>query len=809
MQKIKKILGGIIITGLVITAVSVSFDVPPADADFTTGLTNHWKFDEGSGTTASDSIGANTGTLSNGPTWAAGQIGSAINFDGVDDRISGIAYSGTVHTLAFWVNSAGGIVLGRSNAGANQIGFSGNNLRYGITNGLFDVAHGGISGWTHIAFVRNGTAVSAYKDGVLLGSGTLAANSNLDVNQIGARSTVSYFNGSIDDIRIYNRALSASDINELFNSTGGEVEPTPPPPAPAPPPPPPTNNPPPPPSSTPGQCSSISQFGITWTFNQSHACGQFANGDWWVVGPVRVNSITKPNGTGRDGSMLNPIPHSLNHGYDSRIPGYSTTLDVSTQLPLTINPVSSLVSTISGSLARPVLDVGAILTVVSSVPSAGSFRPPYAGTSKPMHNTNSLQTNLLPSLAPVGSTPTIASLAAKIEKPWIDNRTEWQGDYLHPDKNMENYGGAMAKDAHDIALRLLMNDPIESKNVLLIRFVQLGIDNFGLVYNGAQWGNVGGTIGVGRKLPIIFAGVLLGNDPMKNVAHNFDTRKVFQEDGQTFYLTQEAKDATYHPVNCSGDSNFCHPGFYDSDPLGTAVWGDRHYKWETESTYNYLPGKPQYLSSTYQSTLGAALVVHLMGIKNLWNWNAHLDFVDRQKSLGTGGSYGSGFAHSMWSAYRNTTPVTPPPPPVVPPPPSTISKSITLDLEGRTNKVISGTLQVLNSSKTLIKSYPFTTNSSGTVSLNLDQTSGSLFFKIKASPYLSRLLSGDINTTLTFPQLKTGDINQDNIVNSIDFSTLNTSWFTTQQTADLNRDNIVNSLDFSLMNRNWFQRGEE
>ena len=151
----------------------------------------------------------------------------------------------------------------------------------------------------------------------------------------------------------------------------------------------------------------------------------------------------------------------------------------------------------------------------------------------------------------------------------------------------------------------------------------------------------------------------------------------------------------------------------------------------------------------------------------------------------------------------------PPPPPVTPPPPSTISKNVTIDLEGRTDKTINGTLEVLNSSKSLIKSYPFTTSSSGTASFNLDQTSGSLFFKIKASPYLSRLLSGDINTTLTFPQLKTGDINQDNIVNSIDFSTLNTNWFTTHQTSDLNRDSIVNSLDFSLMNRNWFVRGEE
>jgi len=37
--------------------------------------------------------------------------------------------------------------------------------------------------------------------------------------------------------------------------------------------------------------NSISQFGITWTFNQQHEFGQFANGDYWVVGPVTIVAI--------------------------------------------------------------------------------------------------------------------------------------------------------------------------------------------------------------------------------------------------------------------------------------------------------------------------------------------------------------------------------------------------------------------------------------------------------------------------------------------------------------------------------------
>jgi len=61
--------------------------IPSANAqtaDITTGLVGHWKFDEVSGTTATDSSGNNNaGTLTNGPTWTAGKIGGALSFDGI------------------------------------------------------------------------------------------------------------------------------------------------------------------------------------------------------------------------------------------------------------------------------------------------------------------------------------------------------------------------------------------------------------------------------------------------------------------------------------------------------------------------------------------------------------------------------------------------------------------------------------------------------------------------------------------------------------------------------------------------------
>jgi hypothetical protein len=80
------------------------------------------------------------------------------------------------------------------------------------------------------------------------------------------------------------------------------------------------------------QAASVSQFGVTWTFDKPYECGRFATGDWWVVGPVRIVAIDPacvtvdanvdgmyarkydPNLIGttfrwiKNGSMVNPTP---------------------------------------------------------------------------------------------------------------------------------------------------------------------------------------------------------------------------------------------------------------------------------------------------------------------------------------------------------------------------------------------------------------------------------------------------------------------------------------------------------------------
>jgi hypothetical protein len=79
------------------------------------------------------------------------------------------------------------------------------------------------------------------------------------------------------------------------------------------------------------------------------------------------------------------------------------------------------------------------------------------------------------------------------------------------------------------------------------------------------------------------------------------------------------------------------------------------------------------------------------------------------------------------------------------------------------------------------------------------------------NPLLLRPISGGVPSPLPPPPppatTLVGDINLDGIVNSLDWSTMNSKWGTSDSSSDLNKDGIVNSIDFSLLNNNWFKSG--
>jgi len=201
--------------------------------DITTGLVGYWKLDEGSGTSAADSSGSGyVGTLTNGPVWTtSGMIGDAVTFDGVDDYIqtgSDLIDQNTV-TMCSWINPV-------STASTPHI-LASNATRFFIANppvwavtsdGWTTVAKSTASAltgvWQHVCAVRKSDGkATLYVNGVISGaadqdSGTPISGTNM---RIGSNPVAGfyYFNGSIDDVRIYNRALSPADVLTLYNTT--------------------------------------------------------------------------------------------------------------------------------------------------------------------------------------------------------------------------------------------------------------------------------------------------------------------------------------------------------------------------------------------------------------------------------------------------------------------------------------------------------------------------------------------------------------------------------------------------------------
>lgn len=429
--------------------------------------------------------------------------------------------------------------------------------------------------------------------------------------------------------------------------------------------------------------NAVSQYGITWSFDRSYQVGQFAGGDWWVVGPVVVTSITNDwhayPGDGFDGSMVNP-PTDASHGYDHRLAGYDASLNVQLQLPLTLQPDSSLVSTVSwlegeegcpnisgGTHApRPVLKTGTILTCLSRPPPLNSFRPAYCGSTKKIYQTSQVRKNLLPSLVPVSNTPSLIEVERYFERPWLDHINNYPGSHLHPSENLQEYGRELSIEVGIGALMLLLDENvIGDKATLLNSYVQVGIDLYGILDNGGFWPSNGG-INQGRKWPVLFAGLML-NDPAMLAIGQLPINKpgsetgsyplgqaYFHEDGDTFYVAQEDIDRVHSP---DPRSEYIP---YRTEDLGMPEWGIRHSSRPEGDNRNY---DAIYRANNGQSYVGWCLAARILNQIVAWNHNALFDYVDRWMNEISGDRWQDKtrnvFVMNMWQAYRDTVRIPP------------------------------------------------------------------------------------------------------------------------------------------------------
>jgi len=216
------------------------------------GLVGYWNMEEGKGQTVYDRSGnANNGTLGgttavqkSDPVFTSGYSssgpgGTALKFDGVDDYVdagagSSLNFGTGAFSVEMWLKPTALATTGTliNTGGVNVAsGFalqkaSGTLYFYinGTTGDLIKYSYFTDTNWVHVVATRDNSGnLKAYKNGIdTTASGSDA--SSLDNSQgfsIGARPAPlnypSYFSGSIDEVRIYNRALSADEIRQHYN----------------------------------------------------------------------------------------------------------------------------------------------------------------------------------------------------------------------------------------------------------------------------------------------------------------------------------------------------------------------------------------------------------------------------------------------------------------------------------------------------------------------------------------------------------------------------------------------------------------
>ncbi len=409
--------------------------------------------------------------------------------------------------------------------------------------------------------------------------------------------------------------------------------------------------------AVPGPTTTIEQHGITWTFARPVECGQFANGDWWVLGPVEIVAITPPsrgeNGRIGNGSMLNPDPTSLRQGYDNKMfgddaaarfdPAANVAFEVTREHPLQLAAGTSLVSTISVAApgAMPQLETAAVLTCVASAPPANAFRPPYCGTDKTCRwTTDRLDLGRLANLQPVHGAPSLGDLTERFARPWLDHLPGWTGRFAYPRANMPGYGRELADLVGQAALALQLEAAPADKLPLVIAMVQLGIDCHGIVQNGGRFIADGGS-GSGRKFPLLLAATLLQDETLRQTLRRYP--HAFAEDVQTFVVRETAP----------GVVNGGHGG-YRAEDLGLAEWGQRHAD-DPSLDQKSWDADPYRRCCTANAWLGYVLATRIMGLRAHWANDALFDYVDRHVQTEPAGSWTrswSPFAERMWDRYR-------------------------------------------------------------------------------------------------------------------------------------------------------------
>src|SRR6185436_9418089 len=219
-----------------------------SNASAQSGLVAAYSFDQGSGTTLTDLSGnGNTGTLS-GATWnTGGRFGSALSFNGTSSWVT-VADANSLDlttgmTIEAWIKPTAlsgwrSVVMKEIAGDLIYVLYAYDNVPQpavylNITNqvSIGAAPAPALNAWTHLAATYDGATLKLYTNGVLVGSKaqTGAMKISTGALRIGGNSVWGeYFSGLIDEVRIYNRALSLAEVQTDMNTPVGTAGPPPP-----------------------------------------------------------------------------------------------------------------------------------------------------------------------------------------------------------------------------------------------------------------------------------------------------------------------------------------------------------------------------------------------------------------------------------------------------------------------------------------------------------------------------------------------------------------------------------------------------
>ena len=230
--------------------------VTAGDAAVTGLLAHRWQdpttdavlwmpFEDGTGTAAKDwTPYVNNGTLTNGPSWVAGKVGQALRFDGVDDEVTmadsaSWAFGGGGFTITFWVyinafpatGQRYGLISQGTDANTYMISYIHPNatLQIAVADDVSTISinlytNAIALGWNHVTLLRDGNTFRNYINGVPHNteSNTSAYPDMTGIVYVGRAiggGNDYRLTGLLDEVRIYNRALSAAEVHAIYEAT--------------------------------------------------------------------------------------------------------------------------------------------------------------------------------------------------------------------------------------------------------------------------------------------------------------------------------------------------------------------------------------------------------------------------------------------------------------------------------------------------------------------------------------------------------------------------------------------------------------